>query len=325
MYFDFYDDRPDYLALNRDVARLEGLLHLIIAVSVAFFFDIVALIVLVMLASMPSSDVARRTALARARPAESPRFVFMAPRIDRPSRTARPNAEASDQNRMAAARERSPNPTNPLPFSRGNTPERVEQPAVSAPPQRMARTEPQRQEPQAQRPGQNGQNGQNGSPNALAFSGPPMGMARNGNPGAMGEPGPLSAAAANPFRYAQGDVFNNPGGEGGQPQADIQFDSKGVEFGPWLRRFIAQLKRNWLIPMAAMTMKGHVVVTFNVHRDGSITEVDVPGPCPVQAFNRAAQGALVSSNPTQPLPPEYPADRCFFTVTFFYNEVPPYR
>ena len=39
-------------------------------------------------------------------------------------------------------------------------------------------------------------------------------------------------------------------------------------------------------------MKGHVVVTFNVHKDGSITEIDVPGPCPVQAFNRAAQGAL---------------------------------
>ena len=98
-----------------------------------------------------------------------------------------------------------------------------------------------------------------------------------------------------------------------------------MEFGPWLRRFIAQIKRNWLIPMAAMTMRGHVVVTFNVHKDGSITEIDVPGPCPVQAFNRAAQGALVSSNPTQPLPAEYPAEHCFFTVTFYYNETPPTR
>jgi outer membrane biosynthesis protein TonB len=325
MYFDFYDDRPDYLALNRDVARLEGLLHLIVAVSVAFFFDIVALIVLVMLASMPASDAARRAALVQGRQAESPRFVFMAPRVDRPSRTAPPNAVASDRNRTAAAPERSPNPTNSLPFSRGNTYERVEQRAMTAPPQRMTQPEPPTQGSQAQRPGQNGENGQNGSPSAFSPSGLPSATARNGIPGAMGAPGPLSAAVANPFRYAQGDVFNNPGGDGGQPQADIQFDSKGVEFGPWLRRFIAQLKRNWLIPMAAMTMKGHVVVTFYVHKDGSITEIDVPGPCPVQAFNRAAQGALVSSNPTQSLPPEYPADRCFFTVTFYYNEVPPYR
>jgi TonB family protein len=321
MYFDFYDDRPDYLALNRDVERLEGLLHLIVAVSVAFFFDIVALITLMVLASMPASTAAR--AAVPVHPEESPRFVFMSPRVDRPSRTAPPNAVASDQNRRAAAAERAPHPTNPLPYSRGNTPEQVDQPAVAAPQQRMARNDSQAAP--SQRPGQDGQNGQNGMPNALALLGPANAMASGGAPGPMGAPGPLSAAVANPFRYAQGNVFDNPGGEGGQPQADIQFDSKGVEFGPWLRRFIAQLKRNWLIPMAAMTMKGHVVVTFYVHKDGSITEIDVPGPCPVQAFNRAAQGALISSNPTQPLPPEYPTERCFFTVTFYYNEVPPYR
>jgi TonB family protein len=245
----------------------------------------------------------------------------MAPRIDTPSLKARPNADASDKNRVAASPERSPNPTNPLPFSRGNSYERVEEPSSRAPRQR---TDMPPAEPSQQPPGQNGQNGQNAR-NALAMAGPPLASDAAGAPGAMGAPGPLSQAVANPFRYAQGDVFNNPGGEGGQPQASIQFDSKDVEFGPWLRRFIAQLKRNWLVPMAAMTMKGHVVVTFYVHKDGSITEVEVPGPCPVVAFNRAAQGALLTSNPTQPLPPEYPADRCFFTVTFYYNEAPPYR
>ena len=135
MYFDFYDDRPDYLALNRDVARLEGLLHLIVAVSVAFFLDIVALIALVVLASMPASDGAKRAGVVPVK-REPTRFVFMAPRVDRPSRTARPDAVASDQNRMAAARERSPNPTNPLPFSRGNTYERVEEPAMRPPARR---------------------------------------------------------------------------------------------------------------------------------------------------------------------------------------------
>ena len=28
-------------------------------------------------------------------------------------------------------------------------------------------------------------------------------------------------------------------------------------------------------------------------------------------------------SPTQPLPPEYPSDHAFFTVTFYYNETPP--
>ncbi len=322
MFFDFYEDRPDYLAINRDVERLESLLHLIIAVSVAFFLDIVGLIALVMLASM-SPDKGKNAAVLV--PQKEPtRFVFMQPLRDLPSRTARPEAPESDQNRRAASPERAPNPTNQMPFSRGNTPEFMDQPART-PPQRMTRTQPQpEQAPPAQAPGQNGNNGQDGSQSALALAGPPTSTTRNGTPGAPGAPGPLAAAVQNPFRYAQGDVFNNPGGDGGG-QADIQFDSKGVDFGPWLRRFIAQIKRNWLLPMAAMSMKGHVVITFNVHRDGSLTDIDVIGPCPVTAFNRAAAGALVSSNPTYPLPPEYPSDRCFFTVTFFYNESPPYR
>jgi TonB family protein len=323
MYFDFYEDRPDYLALNRDVERLESLLHLIIAVMVAFVFDIVAVIVLVVLATTPASEKAKNTALVQVQK-EPTRFVFMQPLRDRPSATARPNAPDSDQNRMAASPERAENPTNHLPFSRGNTPEFMDQPART-PPQRMARTEPQQDQPPAQAPGQNGQRGQDGSQNALPLSGPAAAMARNGAPGSPGAPGPLSSAVQNPCRYLPGEVYDNPGGDGGEPQAAIQFDSKGADFGPWLRRFIAQLKRNWLIPMAAMTMKGHVVITFNVHRDGRITDINVVGPCPVQAFNNAAAGALVTSNPTYQLPTDYPADRCFFTVTFYYNETPPYR
>ena len=97
-----------------------------------------------------------------------------------------------------------------------------------------------------------------------------------------------------------------------------------MEFGPWIRRFVAQVRHNWepLIPYAAMSMRGHVVITFNVHKDGVITELAVVAPCPIDGFNNAAYGAMAASNPTYPLPPEYPADRAFFTVTFFYNETP---
>jgi TonB family protein len=103
----------------------------------------------------------------------------------------------------------------------------------------------------------------------------------------------------------------------------IQFDSKGVEFGPWLRRFVAQIRRNWFIPQSAMLQKGHVVVTFYVGKDGRITELKVLRPSAIELFNNSSFGALASSNPTHPLPPEYPNDRAFFTVTFYYNESPP--
>lgn len=316
MYFDFYDDRPDYLAQNRDVTRLEDLLHLIVAVSAAFFLDIVALIVLMMVASMPASDDAKRAALARVQQEEPTRFVFIAPRIDTPSRDARPGADASDKNRRAAAPERAADPTNSLPFSRGNSFERVEEPAT--PPPARQRAEPQPQ------PGQDGQNGQNAQ-SALALRGPPLMSDRTGGTGAPGAPGPLSAAVANPSRYAQGEVFNNPGGQGGQQEAGIQFDSKGVDFGPWLRRFIAQIKRNWMFPLAVASMKGHVAITFFVHRDGRLTDITIVEPSRVTGFNGSARGALEMSNPTTPLPPEYPDDRCFFKVIFFFNETPPDR
>ena len=98
--------------------------------------------------------------------------------------------------------------------------------------------------------------------------------------------------------------------------------SQGVDFGPWLRRFVAQVKRNWFVPQAAMIMKGHVVITFNIHRNGAITDIEVKKPSHIESFNQAAVNALISSNPTQPLPAEYPSDSAFFTVTFLYNEDP---
>ena len=158
------------------------------------------------------------------------------------------------------------------------------------------------------------------SPSALQLPAerPPQ-IAANGRAATSG--GSLGDALRNLQRYVQ--TFDNAQGGGGQFGPEIQFDTKGVEFGPWIRRFVAQVKRNWFIPYAAMSLSGHVVVQFNVNKDGRITDLVVVGPCPIAAFNNAAYGALASSNPTQPLPPAYPADVAFFTVTFFYNETPP--
>jgi TonB family protein len=149
-------------------------------------------------------------------------------------------------------------------------------------------------------------------------------VARNGAKGQTGIPGGLlNDALRNLQRSMQSEAFENQGGGVGQFGPEIQFDTKGVEFGPWIRRFIAQVKRNWIIPYAAMTgQQGHVVVTFNVHKDGAISDLNVVGPCPIDSFNSAAFGALSGSNPTSPLPPEYPSERAFFTVTFLYNETP---
>ena len=124
-------------------------------------------------------------------------------------------------------------------------------------------------------------------------------------------------------RYVRRESFGNVYGDNDRFAPWIQFDSKGVEFGPWLRRFIAQIRRNWFIPYAALSMHGNVQLTFYVHRDGTLTDLTVRRPSAVDAFTNSAFNALKSSNPTRPLPAEYPDDQAFFTVTFFFNESPP--
>ena len=73
--------------------------------------------------------------------------------------------------------------------------------------------------------------------------------------------------------------------------------------------------------MAAMTMRGRVVITFYVHRNGALTDVTVIRPSEIDSFNTAAVNALLASNPTTPLPPEYPDDKAFFTVTFYLQRI----
>ncbi len=316
MYFDFEDYRPDIARVERAISWREGLLlsiilHLMMVIAVLMAPD--------WLVSVTRTP--RAVAEDATPPRESPRFVFVQPRIDTPAPKPPVRGEASDQDRLARQLERSKTPTNPLPFSRGDTFERVERDENQAARGRGPDATPQ---PEATA-GSDQASALPAVPDSTsAMRLPPQStstQSRSAERTSAGG-GRLGDALRNLGRYVQPDQFNNVQGDSGTFGPAIQFDTKGVEFGPWIRRFVAQVKRNWLIPYAAMTMRGRVVVTFNVHKDGAITDLNVVGPSPVDAFNNAAYGALVSSNPTQPLPPEYPTDQAFFTVTFFYNEQP---
>ncbi|MQA31736.1 MAG: TonB family protein [Luteitalea sp.] len=330
MYFDFEDYRPDIQPVGRAISWREGVL-----LSVIVHMGAVILVLLLPRFFPYDAAAARAAALAVEQQRErqpAPRFVFVQPRVD-PKAPAPPlRGEASDQDRQARTVERPKQPANPLPFSRGNTRERVEQmereaargqgPQPDPAAGQQARAEPPAETEAPSAAVEPPSLAESLSPLQLPSSRPPPPQARNGIGGrAPAGGGSLGEALRNLQRYVQRDQFDNTQGGGAFGPA-IQFDTKGVEFGPWVRRFIAQVKRNWLVPYAAMSMKGHVVITFNVHKDGGITDLSVVGPSTIGAFNNAAYGALASSNPTAPLPPEYPADRAFFTVTFFYNEEP---
>jgi TonB family protein len=324
MYFEIEDYKPDITPVGSVISWREGVL-LSIIVHLAG--------VIVILTSPQIFEVnraailARQAALDEARQQPEPeRFVFVQPQVDLKADKPPQRAEPSDQDRERRSPERSKDLENPLPLSRGNTRERVEQMDSErargrGPTPDPAAGQQAKVQPEAPAPPSQPQVPLPDSQAALQLPAPrPAPQLGANGPRSQGG-GSLGDALRNLQRYVQRDQFDNPQGGGAFGPA-IQFDTKGVEFGPWIRRFVAQVKRNWLIPYAAMTSSGHVVVTFNVHKDGSITDLQVVGPSSIGAFNSAAYGALATSNPTAPLPPEYPSDKAFFTVTFFYNEEP---
>jgi|KBSSwiStaDraftv2_1062776.scaffolds.fasta_scaffold137259_3 TonB family protein len=325
MYFEFEDYKPDITPVGSVISWREGVL---LSVIVHLAGVIVILMSPQIFEVNREAILARQAAMDAARPKQDPeRFVFVEPRVDMKADKPPERAEPSDQDREKRSPERAKEPTNPLPFSRGNTRDRVEQMnretarGQGPTPDPAAGQQAQAQPEAPPAPPSQNQLPLPDSQAAVQLPAPKP----NPQQGANGQRplggGSLGDALRNLQRYVQRDQFENSQGGGAFGPA-IQFDTKGVEFGPWIRRFVAQVKRNWLIPYAAMTSSGHVVVTFNVHKDGSITDLQVIGPSSIGAFNSAAFGALATSNPTAPLPPEYPSEKAFFTVTFFYNEEP---
>jgi TonB family protein len=317
MYFNFDDDRPDTPRITQPITRRE-------VVLLTINLHALILIVILLGPNLPwvreaierqQQEMQERARQEMERQREQARFVFVQPRVDMTAKPP-PRADLSDLDRRARTMERAPAPSNPMPFARGRSPELVE----ADPP-------PTTRNPS---PAPNPANGEPSKPavtlpeSSTALERPSEATRQNEARGPAA--GVIADAIRNVRRYAQQENFGNL--RGGQDQnvgESIQFDSKGVEFGPWLARFVAQVRSNWMIPQAAMSMRGHVAITFFVHKDGRITDVTVAKPSAVDAFTLSARNAILTSNPTVPLPPEYPDDKAFFTVTFYFNEQPPGR
>ena len=306
MYFDFYDRYDEVEAVGSAISKREG-----VVLSVVVHVAIVLALFFVPQLPFFQPTEAEREAARKPPPQARPQFVMVEPLRDVPAPTPPLRADASDMDRKAQAPQFAERPENPLPFSRGDSSERTEalpdeKPRGQGPEAEPAPPTPRQAEDTLRLPDAN-----NATPAAV----PQVAEERPAG-------GKLGEALRDLQKYVQRDTFNNQQGGPNEFGPNIQFDTKGVEFGPWIRRFIAQVKRNWNIPDSALAMRGRVVVQFNVHRDGSITDINVVGPSDIDSFNRSSYNALLTSNPTQPLPPEYPADKAFFTVTFFYNESP---
>ena len=356
MYFDLETSRPDTPTVDRAMSRRESLLISLLAhVVILLAIWIVPTLPFVQEAiKQRTEDMVRRQeqqlALQRQQEQEERRIVFVEPLFDVLSPAPPEQGFLSDEDRVARAPERAIEPENPLPFARGNSFARVVAPELLESPRGDGlASEPAEGEEVGEEESAAAASSEVNADSAeaseqdeskreldgsedigmLEFPEGPNEVARAASPtpevsetraAAPLAGGSLGDAIRNIERFIDQETFNNPSGGEGEFGPSIQFNTMGVEFGPWVRRFIAQIKRNWMLPQAAMTFKGHSVLTFNVHKNGALTDVTVLEPSIYSSFNSSARNALLASNPTQPLPQEYPVNTAFFTVTFYYNE-----
>ena len=284
-------------------------------------------------------------------------FIFVQPRVDLEALNARPDIPFSDQDRQAQSPLLSVDPQNSFPNAEGNSEAFVESDAeeldevphigVPADSDSEDSTDTPDQDPmideridadlEAPLPSESSDDAgeelealeanEDLASLGVLESRPPIERLMDPDPSDsdsdLATDGLLGRAMQNLDQYVRRESFSNRHGAVDRYAPWIQFDTKGVEFGPWVRRFVAQIRRNWFVPYAALSMHGRVVLTFFVDKDGNLTDLTILRPSIVDAFTNSAFNALKTSNPTRPLPEDYPDDQAFFTVTFFFNESPP--
>lgn len=101
----------------------------------------------------------------------------------------------------------------------------------------------------------------------------------------------------------------------------LSFDTAGWDLGPYARKVQERVQSNWHIPEAQQVLRqrGWVAIHFNVHKDGSITDLQVVRPSGIPSYDQSAIDALRSSNPLPPLPAEVTVPQISGLFRFYYN------
>jgi outer membrane biosynthesis protein TonB len=115
------------------------------------------------------------------------------------------------------------------------------------------------------------------------------------------------------------------GGQGMGTGAEILSDTQGVDFGPYIRRILGDIKRNWipLIPEEArppLNKQGETLIRFTINSDGTIAAMHLDGPSQDTAIDRACWGGITGVGQFPPLPANFHGPNLELRVDFFTNK-----
>ena len=125
-----------------------------------------------------------------------------------------------------------------------------------------------------------------------------------------------------------GDYAPAPSGGGQQGMgtgAEILSDTQGVDFGPYIRRILGDIKRNWipLIPEEArppLNKQGETLIRFTINSDGTIAAMHLDGSSQDIAIDRACWGGITGVGQFPPLPAQFKGPNLELRVDFLTNK-----
>jgi TonB family protein len=302
-----------------------------------FLLSILAHLVLLALLYAGSGYIRHQQELlaleAQNKPPE-PMFLYMPPDLLKKLQQKPKTPILSDKDRLAQGKAPVVVPRAPeLPYSKGNTrlPEVAGgHPKVTTPPAPPPQPKPQ---PKSE----------NGNEQAKAAPKPSDdGIKLEDVPKPAASPGHLALAlpqddiqqslqdAARASR-AQGRIpgpgdslgqFSNPNSSFSLEGPMILSDTQGVDFGPYLARIVAVVRRNWYTMMpesARLGQRGRVAWDFAIQKDGSVPGLEMVVGSGANALDEAAKSAIDLSTPFPPLPTEFKGKELRLRFIFLYN------
>jgi outer membrane biosynthesis protein TonB len=137
----------------------------------------------------------------------------------------------------------------------------------------------------------------------------------------------IRKAAQDAARDRGGDYSSGPsrGSQGMGSGAEILSDTQGVDFGPYIRRILEDIRRNWypLIPEEArppLNKQGETLIRFTINRDGSIAAMNLDGSSQDTAIDRACWGGITGVGQFPPLPAQFKGPNLELRVDFLTNK-----
>jgi TonB family protein len=105
---------------------------------------------------------------------------------------------------------------------------------------------------------------------------------------------------------------------------EILTDTQGVDFGPYVRKALGIIKKNWipLIPEEARppaNMQGETLIRFSILPDGKISAMHLDGSSQHTNIDRAAWGAITAVGQFPALPTEFKGSHLELRINFLTN------